>query len=55
LIYFQINERINDLKRFRYDGTFPEKNAYTPNHQKKHIFKNKKSISEFEKKDILKL
>ena len=50
----KINERINDLKRFRYDGTFPEKIAYTPTHQKKNIFKNKKFLSEFEKKRYIK-
>ena len=50
----QINEKINELRQFRYDGTLPEKNIHSEKESKKHIIKNKKFLSEFEKKRYIK-
>lgn len=50
----QINERIDNLKRFRYEGLFPEKNEQIKKKKKKVIIKNRKYLSEFEKKRYIK-
>ena len=50
----QINEKINELKQFRYDGTLPEKKIQSEKQSKKHIIKNKKFLSDFEKKRYIK-
>ena len=50
----QINERIDNLKRFRYEGLFPEKNEQIKKKKKKIIIKNRKYLSEFEKKRYIK-
>ena len=50
----QINEKINELKQFRYDGTLPEKKIRSEKQSKKHIIKNKKFLSDFEKKRYIK-
>ena len=54
----QINERINNLKRFRYEGLFPEKKEEIQKKQKNKFTKsirNKKIfLSEFEKKRFIK-
>ena len=50
----QINERINDLKKFRYEGLFPEKNIQFKKNKQKHFNINKKFLSQFEKKRFIK-
>ena len=50
----QINERINDLKRFRYEGIYPEEKEIIQKSHKKAIIKNKKFLSEFEKNRFIK-
>ena len=49
-----INERMNNLKRFRNEGLFPEKNIETKKKEKRKIIKNKKFLSEFEKNRFIK-
>ena len=54
-IKHQINENINDLKRFRYEGILPEeKEVIIPKQNKKVNIKNKRFLSEFEKKRFIK-
>ena len=53
-IITEINERLDNLKRFRYEGIFPEKNQQVQKRQKKKIIKNKIFLSEFEKKRFIK-
>ena len=50
----QIDERINDLKKFRNEGLLPEKNIEVKKKEKKRIIKTKKFLSEFEKKRYIK-
>ena len=50
----QINERINDLKKFRDEGLFPEKNIQVKTNKKKRFNLNKKFLSEFERKRFIK-
>jgi len=50
----QINERIDDLKKFRNEGLFPEKNIQVKTNRKKRFNFNKKFLSEFEKKRFIK-
>ena len=50
----QINEKMNELKRFRYEGIFPEEKKVIQKKYKKNIIKNKKFLSEFEKKRFIK-
>ena len=50
----QINERIDDLKKFRNEGLFPEKNIQVKTNKKKRFNFNKKFLSEFEKKRFIK-
>ena len=50
----QINERIYDLKKFRNEGIFPEKNIQVKTNRKKRFYFNKKFLSEFEKKRFIK-
>ena len=50
----QINERIDDLKKFRNEGLFPEKKIQVKTNRKKRFNFNKKFLSEFEKKRFIK-
>ena len=53
-IKYQINERMDNLKRFRSEGILPDKIEEVQKKQKKKIFRNKKFVSEFEKKRFIK-